>query len=144
MFRMCFQPCAWGLAADHGSGWRRGLRRARRAVGGFASKPASALGHASAMRCIAANRHGSPLRGTLKATESGLKEGARFLLKPFRGISANFRVPPERRASVSEGLRTPPKVVSGRMTRARLASERGYRPLDLAAGEASAAPRFLW
>ena len=97
------------------------------------------------MRCIAANRHGSPLRGILKATESGLKEVARFLAQVIEGgISAIFRVPPERRASVSEGLRTPPKVVSGRMTRARLASERGYRPLDLAAGEASAAPRFLW
>ena len=47
----------------------RGFARARRAVGGIACKPASALGHASAMRCIAANRHGNPLRGTLKSTE---------------------------------------------------------------------------
>ena len=87
--------CARGLAADHGSGWRRGLRRARRAVGGFASKLASALGHASAMRCIAANRHGNPLRGRLKATENGLKGVARFLAQAIAGHIREFPCPRE-------------------------------------------------
>ena len=55
----------------------RGCARARRATGGIACKHASAHGPASAMRCIAATRHGSPLRGTLNPTESGLTNGLR-------------------------------------------------------------------
>ncbi len=66
------------------------------------------------------------------------------IFQTFWGFSVTFRVPPERRVSVSEGLCMPPKVASGRMTRARLASERGYRPLGLATGEANTAPRFPW
>ncbi len=63
---------------------------ARRAVGEFACKPASALGHAYAMRCIAATRHGNPLRGTRKNTENpqiGLIHRQRtFVQTCFRGI----------------------------------------------------------
>ena len=66
----------------------RSFARARRAVGGFAGKPASTLGHASAMRCVAANRHGSPLRGTRNPTEIGLTNGLWLIhqatLGPFR------------------------------------------------------------
>ncbi len=70
----------------------RGCARARRAVGGFACKHASALGHASAMRCIAANRHGSPLRGTRKFTE--IPKGCLTLGRktPFRPFSVGFSV----------------------------------------------------
>ena len=63
-----------------------GFARARRAVGGIACKPASALGRASAMRCIAANRHGSPLRGTRNFTERPhvcLRPGLKAPFKPF-------------------------------------------------------------
>ena len=70
----------------------RGFARARRAVGGFACEPASALGRASAMRCIAANRHGSPLRGTRNFTERPhvcLRPG---LKAPFRPFSVGFGV----------------------------------------------------
>ena len=64
----------------------RSFARARRAVGGFACEHASALGHASAMRCIAANRHGSPLCGTRNFTEKPhvcLRPGLKAPLRPF-------------------------------------------------------------
>ena len=54
------------------AGGGAGCSRARRAVGEFACKHASALGSASAMRCIAATRHGNPLRGTRNHTEKCL------------------------------------------------------------------------
>jgi hypothetical protein len=79
----------------------RSCARARRAVGEFACKHASARSLASAMRCIAATRHGSPLRGTLNPTENGLTKGPRLLFQANLGLSVYFRVPPERRASVS-------------------------------------------
>ena len=79
----------------------RGCARARRATGGIACKHASAHGHASAMRCIAATRHGSPLRGTLNPTEIGLTNSQwathQADMGPFREFScpagtAGFRV----------------------------------------------------
>ena len=80
----------------------RSFARARRAVGGFAGKPASTLGHASAMRCVAANRHGSPLRGTQNFTEKphiGLMHSQENSLQAFfRGIQCRAKP-----ASVSAG-----------------------------------------
>ncbi len=64
----------------------RGYARARRAVGGFACKPASAHSHAYAMLCIAATRHGSPLCGTRNFTETPqvcLIPSLKAPLKPF-------------------------------------------------------------
>ncbi len=65
----------------------RGYARARRAVDGFACEHASALGPASAMRCIAATRHGSPLRGTRKFTENPMFACA----NPYGSLQAFFR-----------------------------------------------------
>jgi hypothetical protein len=64
----------------------RGYARARRAVDGFACEHASALGPASAMRCIAATRHGSPLRETLNPTERCLTCGLSTNVKPLWGF----------------------------------------------------------
>ncbi len=68
----------------------RGFARARRAVGGIVCEHASALGPASAMRCIAANRHGSPLRGTRNPTEIGLTNGLWLILQATMGLFKIF------------------------------------------------------
>ena len=63
----------------------RGCARARRAAGGFACEHASALGPASAMRCIAATRLGNPLRGI------GKPHGKRLDGEPFVRTSTHLR-----------------------------------------------------
>ena len=54
------------------TGGAPGYARARRAISGFACEHASAHGPALAMRCIAATRHGNPLRGARKPHGKGL------------------------------------------------------------------------
>jgi hypothetical protein len=72
----------------------RGFARARRAVGGIACEPASALGPASAMRCIAATRLGNPLRGTRKPHGKGLERSLDFQASSLPGTFQKFSVPP--------------------------------------------------
>ena len=71
----------------------RGCARARRATGGIACKHASAHGRASAMRCIAATRHGSPLRGTQNPTEIGLTNSLRLIHQSTMGLFREFPCP---------------------------------------------------
>ena len=71
----------------------RGCARARRATGGFACKHASALSPALAMRCIAATRHGSPLRGTQNPTEIGLTNSLRLIHQSTMGLFREFPCP---------------------------------------------------
>ena len=96
-----------------------GFARARRAVGGIACKPASALGPASAMRCIAATRLGNPLRGTWKSHGKRLEGSLYFQASNHHGTFPKISYPAERRASQSgEARKAPPGAGARRRWRA--------------------------